>query len=130
MKASIRIGCAVLVLAALTSSPEVTRGKNSICTAADMPISIRQDPPPQGSPRSPENNPFYAVLTGNYVILGASFTCGIVSVNVISTAGDDYSTDFDTSNGIILLPISGNGGDYTLTIILPDETLYVGDFAI
>lgn len=58
MKASIRIGCAVLVLAALISSPEVTRENDSISSAADMPISIRQDPPPQGSPRSLENNPF------------------------------------------------------------------------
>ena len=66
----------------------------------------------------------------DYVILGASSAIGTVSVYLTSTAGDDYSTCFDTSDGAILLPVSGNAGYYTLTIITPDGTHYVGEFTI
>lgn len=88
--------------------------------------------------QSPDDEPrtsvhlFIAELMdgSNSVLLGATDTIGTVSVQIISTAGDNYSTYFDTSDGAILLPVSGNTGYYTLTIITPDGTHYVGEFTI
>ena len=80
----------------------------------------------------PVHIPFIAELMdgSNSVLLGATDTIGIVSVQITSTSGDNYSTYFDTSDGAILLPISGNAGYYTLTIITPDGTHFVGEFSI
>lgn len=95
-------------------------------------ILVPKPTTPQETPRSPEESPFIAELMdgSNSVLLGATDTIGIVSVQITSTAGDNYSTYFDTSDGAILLPISGNAGYYTLTIITPDGTHYVGEFTI
>lgn len=82
------------------------------------------------APRMPAYNPFFAELMNDYVILGAPSAIGTVSVSLTSTAGDNYSTCFDTSDGAILLPVSGNAGYYTLTIITADGTHYVGEFTI
>ena len=66
----------------------------------------------------------------NYVILGSTDNIGTVTVQITSTIGDNYTTFFDTSDGTIFLPISGNTGYYTLTIITSDGTHYVGEFTI
>lgn len=95
-------------------------------------IIIVQRPDTPGAPRTPVVNPFIAELmdSSTSVLLGATDSIGIVSVQITSTAGDDYSTYFDTSDGAILLPISGITGYYTLTIITPDGTRFVGEFTI
>lgn len=95
-------------------------------------IIIVQKPDPADSPRTPVYNPFIAELSDglNSVLLGATSSCGTVSVQIVSTAGDDYATYFDTSDGAILLPVSGNAGDYTLTITVPGGAVYVGEFSI
>lgn len=54
----------------------------------------------------------------------------MVTVSLTSTAGDNYSTTFDTEDGAILLPISGNTGSYTLQITTSSGTRYVGEFSI
>ena len=93
------------------------------------PIIIVVDPTdPIDDPRS--NNPFFAELSNDYVLLGSSTSCGTVSVRITSTAGDDYSTNFDTSTGVILLPISGESGQYTLTILTAEGVRYIGEFIL
>ncbi len=84
----------------------------------------------QGAPRMPEYNPFFAELESGYVLLGSFSSCGIVDVSLTSTAGDDYSTVFDTSNGTIYIPISGYTGDYVLLITTLSGVEYVGEFSI
>ncbi|MBR5736144.1 MAG: hypothetical protein IKX60_05085 [Bacteroidales bacterium] len=94
-------------------------------------IIISQKPiNPQGVPRTPIIIPFYAELESGYVLLGSFSSCGIVDVSLTSTAGDDYSTVFDTANGSIIIPISGNTGDYVLLITTPAGTEYIGEFSI
>ena len=95
-------------------------------------IIIVQRPDTPGAPRTPVVNPFVAELMdgSTSVLLGATDVIGTVSVQISSTAGDNYSTYFDTSDGAILLPISGNIGYYTLTISMPDGTLFIGEFTI
>lgn len=95
------------------------------------PILIIQDPSDiPDAPRMPAFNPFFAELMNGYVILGSSAPYGMVTVSLISTAGDNYSTTFDTEDGAILLPISGNTGSYTLQITTSSGTRYVGEFSI
>ena len=94
-------------------------------------IRIFQKPTiPQGAPHMPAFNPFYAELESGYVLLGSFTSCGIVDVSLTSTAGDDYSTVFDTANGAIVIPISGYTGDYVLIITTSAGTEYIGEFSI
>lgn len=95
-------------------------------------IIIVPRPDTPGAPRTPVVNPFIAELMdgSTSVLLGATDAIGTVSVQITSTAGDNYSTYFDTSDGSILLPISGITGYYTLTIVTPDGTRFVGEFTI
>lgn len=85
---------------------------------------------PGGMPRSPETIPFFAELESGYVLLGSLSSCGIVDVSLTSTAGDDFSTVFDTANGAIVIPISGYTGDYVLIITTSAGTEYIGEFSI
>ena len=85
---------------------------------------------PQGSPHMPAFVPFYAELEDSYVLLGSYSNLGTVDVSLTSTAGDDYSTMFDTSDGTILIPISGLTGDYTLLITTLSGVEFIGEFSI
>ena len=83
-----------------------------------------------GGPRTPASIPFFAELECGYVLLGSYSYCGTVDVSLTSTAGDNYETVFDTSDGTIIIPISGYTGDYVLLISTPDGTEYIGEFSI
>ena len=122
----------LLIAPAMTSLAVLFTAESSQAVSMQGHIIIIQKPDPEEDPRSPIAIPFIAELMdgSNSVLLGATDTIGTVSVQIISTAGDNYSTYFDTSDGAILLPISGNAGYYTLTIITPDGTHYVGEFTI
>lgn len=97
----------------------------------EITISIRKQPVSfPGAPQAPAYNPFYAELGAGNVLLGSYSNCGIVDVSLTSTAGDDYSTVFDTSNGTIYIPISGYTGDYVLLITTLAGVEYVGEFSI
>lgn len=94
-------------------------------------ILIQPCPPiPAEAPRTPIYNPFYATLETTDVLLGCYCNYGTVSVSVVSTAGDYYSTGFDTEEGIIILPISGLSGHYTLTIVCAGGIVFGGEFDI
>jgi hypothetical protein len=69
-------------------------------------------------------------LINGYVILGSATAYGTVTVSLSSTSGDNYSTNFDTTDGAILLPISGDAGLYTLQITTPEGIQFVGEFTL
>lgn len=132
MKSVSKMGVTIILMMALMT-PGVSGVKYEAAKKRSEPIIIRQEPTdPIGAPRTPFFNPFIAeLMDGNTtVFLGATNACGTVFVQITSTAGDNYSTYFDSSDGSILLPISSNAGYYTLTIITPDGTHYVGKFSI
>ncbi len=92
-------------------------------------IEIKQRPTiPEDAPRTAV--PFFAeyfdTLSG--VMLGCSESIGDVTVRLTSTAGDWYETEFDTSDGAVLVPASGLSGHYVLTIETADHTVYEGEF--
>ena len=94
-------------------------------------IRIVQKPTiPPGAPHLPAYNPFYAGLVSTNVLLGSYSYYGTVNVSLTSTAGDDYSTVFDTADGTILIPISGNTGDYTLLITTASGLEFIGEFSL
>ena len=84
----------------------------------------------QSSPRMPAYNPFFAEFANGNVLLGSYTYYGIVDVSLTSTAGDDYSTVFDTADRTIIIPVSGYAGDYTLLITTASGLEYVGEFSI
>ena len=94
-------------------------------------IIITQIPDAPDAPRTPVICPFVAELMDGSVsvLLEATDTVGTVYVQITSTAGDNYSTYFDTSDGSIILPISGYTGYYTLTIT-SGGAQFVGEFII
>lgn len=55
---------------------------------------------------------------------------GSVSVNLVSTAGDYYTVAFDTEEGSLDIPISGNSGDYTLLLTTQSGIQFIGEFTI
>lgn len=129
MKSSILLGASSLAL--------MTIGAMSLCnqTAAETKIGkviviVRRPTTPSQAPRTPEFNPFFAELINGYVILGSATAYGTVTVSLTSTAGDNYSTGFDTTDGAILLPISGDAGLYTLQITTPEGIQFVGEFTL
>lgn len=85
---------------------------------------------PQGSPRMPAYIPFYAEQINVSVLLGSYSYYGVVDVTLTSTAGDDYSTVFDTADGTIIIPISGSQGDYTLLITTASGLEFTGEFVL
>lgn len=94
-----------------------------------IPILIRPHSTNQPSgPRTPVANPFFAQFEDNYVLLGCTSPYGTVDVTLVSTAGDNYSTDFDTEDWTIVIPVSGNSGHYTLTLVTESGTIFVGEF--
>ena len=123
-----RLFCALLTALSLISIKE----KMLASTLRGDTIIISQIPTTPEGPRTPVSIPFIAELmdSSNSVLLEATDTIGIVTVQIISTAGDNYSTYFDTSDGAILIPVSGNAGYYTLRITTPNGTQYVGEFTI
>ena len=97
----------------------------------ETPIIVRQLPPEFGDdPRGPVFNPFSAYLMNSQVVLECTVSYGNVSVALTSTAGDNYSTVFDTSEGSIIIPISGFAGEYTLLLTDAFGAQFVGEFEI
>lgn len=94
-----------------------------------IPVVIGPGPSnPNEDPRGPVFNPFSAYLQSNQVVLSCSANCGLVSVSLVSTAGDNYLTVFDSEDGFIFIPISGDTGDYTLTLTSMTGQVFVGYF--
>ena len=83
-----------------------------------------------GEPRGPVFNPFTAYLLNNTVVLESDMSYGLVNVILVSTAGDYYSTLFDTEDGTILIPVSGNSGDYSILITTLSGAQFIGTFSI
>ena len=83
---------------------------------------------PDGAPRGPVFNPFTAFHFNNQVILNCSTSYGDVDVTLVSTAGDNYSTVFDTADGFIIIPISGLAGEYILTLTCESGQVFEGFF--
>lgn len=130
MKTIQRFGLSIILLVASMVTGTSAIIKN-VSLKESEPIVISPYPAnPIGAPRAPEVIPFFAELLNGYVILGASAPCGTVSVSLTSTAGDSYSTNFDTSDGAILLPVSGDAGFYTIRITTSAGVQYVGEFTI
>ena len=97
--------------------------------ADDDTISIHKvSDDPHGAPR--DAIPFFAEYDEmlSSVMLGCSDSIGDVTVTLTSTAGDWYQTVFDTSDGAILIPVSGLSGYYVLTLETADHTVYEGEF--
>ena len=92
-------------------------------------ITIRVLP---DNPQRPNRTeiPFFAEYNDvlNSVVLSCVDECGDVSVTLVSTAGDWYQTVFDTEDGSIIIPASGDSGHYTLTLVTSDGATSVGEF--
>lgn len=93
-------------------------------------ISLQAFPllPPHGNTSA---NPFWAQYSSNTVSLGSLDNYyGVVSVSLVSTAGDFFSCAFDTNNGSVNIPISGLCGNYTLTVVVSDRLSFQGEFEL
>ena len=96
-----------------------------------IPVVIEPAPStPNEDPRGPVFNPFTAYLYNNQVVLNCSTSYGDVDVTLVSTAGDNYSTVFDTADGFIIIPISGLTGEYTLLLTDSLGVHFTGEFEL
>lgn len=119
--------CSLIIAASFTG---LASENNTLLNDGES-ITIYQVPQkPINAPRSVV--PFYAEYYDlmSTVMLGCSDSQGDVTVTLVSTAGDWYQTVFDTEEGMILIPASGESGYYTLTIVTSDNTTYQGEFVL
>ena len=121
----IKTGCAFLA-AVLFASVIPAKGID-VNDGLTITLKPRNDAQP-GAPR--DIVPFFAEYneTLSAVMLGCNDSIGDVTVTLESTAGDWYQTEFDTSDGAILIPASGDSGHYTLTIETAAHVVYEGEF--
>ena len=122
----------VLLLAIMVMAQSAPlKAATSMSSDNEVLIIIHQQPStPDGEPRGPVFNPFSAYQLNNQVTLESSVPFGLVSVCLSSTAGDYYTTVFDTEDGFIFIPISGLAGNYTLLLTTQSGTQYYGEFEI
>ncbi len=81
-----------------------------------------------GAPRGPVFNPFTALCWDDFIVVNCLVPYGDVMVTLLSSAGDNYTTVFDTSDESIIIPISGNAGNYTLTLVTQGGITFEGEF--
>ena len=97
----------------------------------DVPICIQpKEQSIPGNPRGPVFNPFTAYRMNNTVVLESDTSYGMVGITLVSTAGDYVTTVFDTADSSILIPISGNAGNYTLLLTDSTGAQFIGTFEI
>ena len=122
----------LLILSCIVLVGNVTlmSGQNSGSNDPEQIIIVQSSTIPPGSPRMPAYNPFYAELENGNVVLGSFSYYGTVEISLTSTAGDNYSTVFDTVDGTILIPMSGNTGDYILLITTAFGLEFIGEFSL
>ena len=107
--------------------------KSEVCFSqspqGSHPVIIVQIPTEEpDTPRTPSFNPFFAYEDGSSVTLGSVGPYGDVAVTLVSTAGDYYQTVFDTEDGQVIIPISGDAGHYTLTLVTERGLVFEGEF--
>ncbi len=97
-----------------------------------IPVIRLPETPGQDLDRGPAQQLFLAEYNDllNDVILMCTEDCGEVSVTLCSSAGDWFQTVFDTEDGTLIIPVSGDEGHYVLSITTPDGTYYIGEFTI
>lgn len=126
MKKTIKLIAAGLI-AAMTSLP-----LSGVEDPTEIPVIIVYNPGNEGLDlgRSQSQQVFFAEYNDIWssVVLSCVDECGDASVTLVSTAGDWYQTVFDTEDGYIIIPVSGDSGHYTLTIVTSDGATYVGEF--
>ena len=125
--------CAVLLAVTSMAMPKagiVEMKQDTNCSSDPVIIHIGESVSTEvpGAPRTivPFIAEYYDLW--NAVMLGCSDSIGDVTVTLTSTAGDWYQTVFDTSDGAILIPASGDAGYYTLTIETAAHVIYEGVF--
>ena len=116
-------------LALMASTYVLFASQEMVENCDDLTILIKQRPVvPEEAPRN--TSLFFAEYneTLSAVMLGCNDSIGDVTVTLESTAGDWYQAVFDTSDGAILIPASGDSGHYTLTIETAAHVVYEGEF--
>ena len=92
-------------------------------------VIIRAKPSPvPGRPRIPAYCPFSGYIMDNYLLLMSECDCGIVEVELTSPSGDSITMDFVTTDAIVMIPINGETGAYTITIQVPGGIEFEGSF--
>ena len=122
----VAIGFATLLVALASATNLLSKGVEDGEKIVISPVDTNAS----GIPRGPVFNPFTAYRLNNTVVLESDTSYGTVNVVLVSTAGDYYTTVFDTDNGSILIPVGGNSGDYSLLITDLSGTQFIGTFTI
>jgi hypothetical protein len=125
-----KLSCSIVLTMALCLLSHTATFGTSQTPVGDPIVIIPTEQNDPNGPRGPVFNPFTAYLQNNQVVLASSDSCGLVEVEITSSTGFYYSTVFDTEEGVIVLPISGNVGAYTLRLTLVSGAVFVGSFVI
>lgn len=123
--------CAIIGMMGALGADAISQTHSTDAEMRGNVITIRQRPGESSdAPRSSSYCPFVAEQEDAYVLLNCLNTLGFIDVILYSTAGDYYSTVFDSMDGYILIPISGEEGHYILTITTSGGQIFEGEFDI
>lgn len=123
---SVVIGLTALLMALTSATTLLSKEAKDGETIVISPIDTNAT----GIPRGPVFNPYTAYRLNNAVVLESDTSYGMVNVILVSTAGDYYTTVFDTDSGSILIPVSGKSGDYSLMVADCFGAQFIGTFSI
>lgn len=92
----------VILMVTITRSLFTVTAAMTPVADGDTPIIIQPyDPTASGDPRGPVFNPFTAYRLNSTVVLESDTSYGLINVTLVSTAGDYYTTVFDTETRMI-----------------------------
>lgn len=95
-------------------------------------LALYENGVPAGAPRSPVIIPLSAEydVSLQSIVLTFRTDCGFVEVKALNTTTLEYYACSGNSSSSIWLPISNSTGAWIVTVSLPDNRDYVGEFTI
>lgn len=95
-------------------------------------LALYENGVPAGAPRSPVIIPLSAEydVSLQSIVLTFRTDCGFVEVEAENTSTLEYFSYSGSSTSPIWLPISNSAGVWIVTISLPDDIEFVGEFTI
>lgn len=95
------------------------------------PIPIKPKPPVNpNAPRTPVVVPISAMVLGSTVYVAFTDNLGDVDYELENLSTGELVSDQIVGTGVVLIPFSGDSGDYTISFTLSNGVQFYGEFSL